>query len=102
MNPKELERRLGEMSEVQFVEFVREFGGGFTDRQAVVRALVDKPSLERRLCQLLSMPTEDEKRTLAATDAARSSKRSAIAAIISAAIAVLSLLATIILQLCHR
>lgn len=96
MNRQELEKALNKMTDAEFPEFVKNFGGGFRDRQSVVDAFVHKPNLERRLCQLLELSTEDEKRTQTALDAARSSKRSATAAIISAIIALISLLLTLL------
>lgn len=96
MNRQELETRLQQMGDDEFSELVRKFGGGHPTRNSLVRASVDKPSVERRLCQLLSLSTEDEKLTQAALEAARNSKRSATAAIISAVIAFLSFLAALV------
>jgi len=96
MNIQELENALDKMTEVEFPEFVERFGGGYRDRQSVVDAFVQNPGLERRLCQLLKLPTEDEKRTQTALDAARSSKRSATAAIVSAIVALISLVLTLL------
>ena len=99
MNRQELEQALKGMTEDEFSKFSKDFGGGHGTYEGIVRAYVDNPNLEGRLCQLLKIPTEDERRTKAALDAVRSSKRSATAAVISAIIAILSLLVTIILQL---
>lgn len=99
MNRKELEKLLSEKSDGEFKEFVKNFGGDHQNRESIVRAFVDDPTLERRLCQLLDQPTEEEKRTRATVDAATSAKRaatsakrSATAAMISVVIALLAVL----------
>lgn len=91
MNIRELREALDEMSEPAFKAFVLDFGGDFRDREGVVRAFVDDRTLERRLCHLLGLPTEEEKTAQAATAAASSAKWSAVAAAIATAIALISL-----------
>lgn len=88
----------------------KEFGGGYEDPEELVRALADKPDLERGFCWRIHnlwgivQLTEEEKRTEAAVDAATSAKRSErhakhakIAAIISVVIA----LPLAVLQTCR-
>ena len=95
LNIKELRNRLEQLSEQDFKKFVQDFGGDFQDREGVVRAFVDKPTHERRLCQLLDIATEKEKIVQATLSAASSAKRSATVATIATLIALISLLATI-------
>ncbi|MCX6071667.1 MAG: hypothetical protein NTU91_12570, partial [Chloroflexi bacterium] len=59
------------------------------------RAFVDKPALERRLCHLIGISTEEEKTVQAATAAASSARWSAVAAAIATAIALIALGITI-------
>lgn len=92
MNRKELQLALEKLNPEDFQDFVRKFGGTHESPESVVRAFVDNPSLERRLCQLLDLNTEEEKSVQAALDAAKSAKYSAIIAAIAAAIALLSFL----------
>ena len=95
MTVQELREALEALSEEKFSAFVQQFGGDHKTPEQVVRAYVDgvdaNPKLERRLCQLLGLRTEEEKRTEATLVAAANSKRSALAALISALIAALSL-----------
>lgn len=95
MNLEELRNGLLKLSDLKFEQFVNDLGGGHKDREAVVRTFVDKPDLERRLCQLLNIPTEAEKMVQATLDAASSAKRSANVATIASAIALISLVVTI-------
>ena len=68
---------------------------GHTIRESVIRAFVDHPEYERRLCQLLDLPTEYEKQTQASVDAAKTAKWSAVAAAVSAVIALIALIITL-------
>jgi hypothetical protein len=95
MNLKELRNRLGQLSDLKFGKFVQDFGGSFQDREEVVSAFVGKPELERRLCQLLDIATEEEKMVQATLAAASSAKWSAIVAAIATAIALIALVVTI-------
>jgi len=70
MNRKELQLALEKLSPEDFQDFVRKFGGTHESPESVVRAFVDNPSFERRLCQLLDLITEEEKIVQAALDAA--------------------------------
>lgn len=91
MTREELRVALDALSDDEFEQLVREFGGGHSGRKSVVRAFVDNPNLERRLCQLLGLPTEAEKSVQAAVDAAAAAKRSAVCSAVSAVIALASL-----------
>lgn len=95
MNISELREALHEMSDPAFTDFVLNFGGDFHDREGVVRAFVDNQTLERRLCHLLGLSTEEEKTVQAATAAASSARWSAVAAAIATAIAFIALGITI-------
>ena len=95
MNRKELEQALNKLSEEEFIGFVTQFGGTHPNRESVIRAFVDHPEYERRLCQLLDLSTEYEKQTQVSVDAAKTAKWSAIAATISATIALIALLISI-------
>ena len=95
MNLVELKNELLKLSDPDFKNFVRDFGGNFQDREKVVRHYVDHPEHERRLCQLLGIFTEDEKLVQATMASASSARWSAIAAGIAAMIAFIALLVTI-------
>lgn len=95
MNLVELRDGLQRLSDPAFRDFVRAFGGDFQDREGVVRAFVDNPALERRLCHLLGLATEEEKMVQAAMAAASSAKWSAVVAAIATAIALIALVVTI-------
>lgn len=78
-------------------------GMGEPLRANFVRFYADHPEWERLLCFYLKMPTEDDKRTRAAMQAAEATaesaaaaKRSAVAAWIAAAIALAAFLASLL------
>ena len=79
MNIKELRKTLGVMSESEFQVFSSKLGGGYTDKETIVREFVWNPDIERQLCYILNMPTEAEKSTQAAVRSAQSAKESATA-----------------------
>lgn len=95
MNREELEDRLSKMSESEFNDFIKKFGGGHKDQSQLLRNYIDHPEWEPRICQLLGFKTEDEKRTQASIEAGKGAKYSAIAASISALISLIILLFTI-------
>ena len=95
MDRKELEQALNNLSDEEFISFVKKFGGTHPNRESVIRSYVDHPKHERRLCQLLDLPTEYEKQTQASVDAAKTAKWSAVAAAISAVIALIALIITL-------
>ena len=95
MNLTELRAGLKQLNDADFKKFVSEFGGDFQEPEGVVRAFVDDPKLERRLCQLLGLATEEEKMVQATMSAAYSAKLSVIAATIATVIALIALGVTI-------
>ena len=92
MNRQELENTLRKMSSEDFVAFVKEFGGDAKTPSTIVRNYIDHPEWESRLCQILGFLTEEERRTQSVLRSAASARWSAIAATISAIIALLALL----------
>jgi adenylosuccinate lyase len=94
MTIDELRLALDRLSDAKFQALVAEFGGSHPDRAAVVRAFVDHPEFERRLCQLLDLRTEHEKATLAAERSAQASRNAAQAAWIAVLIALVSAIVT--------
>lgn len=92
MTRQELENTLRKMSPEDFVAFVKEFGGNAKTPDTIVRNYIDYPEWEPRLCQILGFLTEEERRTQSVLRSAASARWSAIAATISAAIALLALL----------
>lgn len=101
MTPDELNAKLNKMSDDDFKKFVAKYGGGYEDRQRLVRDFSENPAHgERRLCYLLGLPTEEERRTKATIDSAKSAKNSSLAAAVSALIALMSLVVAVYLS--HR
>ena len=96
MTRDELRRKLISMSDREIGEFCQEFGGGEQTRDQLVRTFVDHPEFERRMCQLLQLPTEDEKLTTAATSSARSARYSVIWASLSVLISTAALIVAIL------
>lgn len=80
------------MSSEDFVTFVRKFGGDAKTPDTIIRNYIDHPEWEPRLCQILGFLTEEERRTQAVMRSAASARWSAIAAAISAIIALLAFL----------
>ena len=80
------------MSSEDFTAFVKKLGGTYKTPDAIIRDYVDHPEWEPRICQLLGLMTEEERRTQSVLQSAVASKWSAIAAAISALIAFLALL----------
>jgi hypothetical protein len=92
MNRQELETTLQNMSPEDFVAFVKKFGGDAETPDTFIRNYIDHPGWEPRLCQILGFLTEEERRTQAVLRSAASARWSAIAAAISAIIALLAFL----------
>lgn len=65
MTVAEYEVALDALDDSGFAEFRSAFGGDFATRQQYVDDFVRHPDHERRLCQLLGLTTEDDKRTAA-------------------------------------
>ena len=99
MTQDELRKILFKTDDPAFVKFLAELGGNLgRSRETVVSEF--RPDNERRLCYLLKQPTEEEKRTQAATisaeaatTSAQASKKSALASIVSAIVALLAAIA---------
>jgi len=80
MTSDEYAQALAEMTEKQFAEFKRTLGGGLETRDDYVRHFVDHPFLEHRICGILGLKTEAEKKVEAdrrSADAAEESARAA-------------------------
>jgi len=69
MTIADLRAALDTLDDAAFAAFRRDFGGNFTTRQEYVDEFVHQPEHERRLCQLLRLTTEEDKRTVAGQDA---------------------------------
>lgn len=94
MSRKDIEAKVSTMSQTEVADFWRGFGGGERSSDAIVRHWVENPQHRDRMCQLLSLETDEEKKTAAVISAAKSSRRSALAAWIAAAVALASLVIT--------
>jgi len=94
MTREELKDKLNKMSDTEFNDFIKDFGGGYKDPSKFLRDYIDHPELEPRICHLLGLQTEDEKKTQAVIEAGKGAKYAAIAASISALISLIVLLIT--------
>ena len=92
MNTRELDSALRKMTKDEFRDFVGQFGGDHTEPDSIVRSYVDHPEWEPRLCQLLGFLTENEKNTKAVIRASAAAMCAAALALMSAMIAVASLI----------
>ena len=95
MTREELKDKLNKMSDKEFNNFVKNLGGGYKDPSKLLRNYIDHPEWEPRICQLLGLQTEEEKRTQAVIEAGKGAKYAAIAASISALISLIVLLITL-------
>ncbi|MEQ8788889.1 MAG: hypothetical protein RIC55_21435 [Pirellulaceae bacterium] len=73
----EVRERLNSLSEAEYLEFEQRFGGAEKTREGYVRAFVEKPEVERKLCYILCLETEQEKQTAAALASAKAAEESA-------------------------
>ena len=96
MTREELKDKLNKMSDKEFIDFVKDFGGEYKDPSKLLRNYVDHPEWEPRICQLLGLQTEEERRTKAVIYAGKGAKYAAIAASISALISLIVLLITLL------
>jgi hypothetical protein len=96
MTREELKDKLNKMSDKEFIDFVKDFGGEYKDPPKLLRNYVDHPEWEPRICQLLGLQTEEERRTQAVVEAGKGAKYAAIAASISALISLIVLLITLL------
>ena len=83
MTINEYRKKLNKLNDNQFGKFKEDFGGDFKTREDYIRNFVDNPQHERRICQLLKLKTEEEKKARATIYSASSALISAIAAIIA-------------------
>jgi len=95
MTLKELEEALTRLSDADFATFVSDFGGSYKTRKEVLRAFVDYPDSERRICQLLGLMTQDERLTEATISSARSARWSMIWAFFGVIVSVVALVIAI-------
>ncbi len=89
--PTEVQKRLDKLTDHEYADFWRKFGGEPVSREDLVTRLVHNPSWERRLCQLLGLQTESEKLPGAAVDRT-SAWMAALAVLIALAALLVSLL----------
>jgi hypothetical protein len=92
MNREELRDKLNKMSPTKFNDFIKDFGGEYKESSKFLRDYIDHPEWEPRICQLLGLQTEEERRTRAVIEAGKGAKYAAIAASISALISLIILL----------
>jgi len=89
MTREELKDKLNKMSDKEFNNFVKNFGGEYKDPSKLLRNYIDHPEWEPRICQLLGLQTEEEKRTQAVIEVGKGAKYAAIAASISTLISLI-------------
>lgn len=96
MTREELKDKLNKMSDTEFNDFIKDFGGEYKESSKFLRDYIDHQEWEPRICQLLGLQTEEEKRTQAVIEAGKGAKYAAIAASISALISLIVLLITLL------
>ena len=97
MTIAELTKTLADMPDEEFRTFCGDFGGGQDQtRDDVVRCYVDRPEVERRMCQLLDLIPESEKMTAASIESATAAAESARAAHRSLILATIAIIVAII------
>lgn len=80
VTPSEYLERLEAMSDEEYADFVRAFGGDLVSKQDQVKLLVQSPELyERGIAHILGLSAEAEKRTKASVDSAAAAKAAAFA-----------------------
>jgi hypothetical protein len=98
MTREELKDILNKMSDAEFNDFIKDLGGEYKESQKFLRNYIDHPEWEPRICQLLNLRTEEEKKTQAVIEAGKGAKYAAIAASISALISLIILLTTVFIK----
>jgi hypothetical protein len=101
MTTTEYGTALAKMDDASFAKYRAEFGGDGT-RDQYVSDFVSNPAHERRICQILNLPTQEEKVTEATLISARAAADSAASsrwAMICALVSVMIALAALVLQL---
>jgi len=96
MTGEELKDKFEKMSKEKFNDFIKDFGGEHRESSKFLRDYIDHPEWEPRICQLLGLQTEEERRTQAVIEAGKGAKYAAIAASISALISLIILLITLL------
>jgi hypothetical protein len=80
MTSDEYTQALAKMTKRKFAEFKKTLGGGLETREEYVRHFGDHPFLESRLCDILGLKTEAEKRLEADLRSADAAEKAATAA----------------------
>ena len=80
MTSDEYAQALAKMREKEFALFKKKLGGGLETREEYVRHFGDHPFLESRLCDILGLKTEAEKRLEADLRSADAAEEAATAA----------------------
>ena len=101
MTIKEYKQALKDLSDEEFAEFKKNFGGKHETPEGYVRDFVDNPKHERRICQLLGLETEEERMVEACVSSANSAKKSAICALLGVGIALFALVVSICVAICR-
>jgi hypothetical protein len=78
--PAEVRAKLEALSPDEFKKFQRAFGGEGYIPERYAREMAQKPEWEYRICQLLDLPTEQERTNHANSEALEAAKASARAA----------------------
>jgi hypothetical protein len=102
MTLEEFDKRLRELTDIEFEKFNNDFGGGGKTVEQRVREFVDDPKHERRICQLLGLTTEAEKLTSATLKSANAADLSAASAKLSmiwSAIACMAAIAAVVVAI---
>ena len=74
---------MNEMSGEKWIDFVEKLGGKHEQGPSFLRFYADSPELEPRICLLLGLQTEEEKRTQAVIESGKRAKYALIIAAIS-------------------
>jgi len=82
------------MSNKEINNFVKGFGDGYKNPSKIIRNYINHPEWEQRICQLLGLQTEEEKRTQAVIEARKGAKCAANTASISALVSLIVFLIT--------
>ena len=80
MTPKELKSVLEKLTSEEFKDFRSRFGGSYKNPTEFTSLFTSHPEWETKLCDILNLSTEEEKKTGALLSSADSAKRSANAA----------------------
>ena len=96
MNLKEYDKTLRDLTNEELLKFKIDLGGiELMKIEEIVRNFVDHPENERRICQLLGLKTEAEKKTDAIINTANAAMQSAKSARLSMIWSIVACLAAI-------